>query len=164
MGRYRCPPIGLFKQAHQNCLNILLVNAVRTSYPSVSVPVRLLCHNVTGLASEPELCLQSYAMAIGSNTNSKLGFGHNDPVSELSRLPLEDVVKISMSDTHTLLLTRAGDVFGCGVSANFLTGLSCEESIQKPVRIRFPVEVYAYICSIFLRSSLFLQIYFLGLC
>ncbi|KAL6729424.1 hypothetical protein Aduo_000478 [Ancylostoma duodenale] len=127
-------------RAHQTCLNVLLVNALRTLHPSVSVPVRLLCHNVTGLASEPELCLQSYAMAVGANTNSKLGFAHSDPVSELCRLPLENVVKVSMSDTHTLFLTRNGDVYGCGLSANFLTGLSCEEIIQEPVRIRFPVE------------------------
>ncbi|EYC07353.1 hypothetical protein Y032_0071g612 [Ancylostoma ceylanicum] len=127
-------------KAHDTCLNLLLVNALRTSYPSASIPVRLLCRRVTGLASESELCLQSYAMAMGSNTNSKLGLAHSDPLKELCRLSLEDVVKVSMSDTHTLFLIRNGDVYGCGVSANFLTGCNCEEIIQKPVRIQFPAE------------------------
>ncbi|XGW21862.1 hypothetical protein V3C99_004654, partial [Haemonchus contortus] len=126
-------------------LAVLLGNAIRNSRSNVTVPLRLLLHDVIPAAQERDQILPSYAMATGDNSTFTLGLAADGPVGDARKVPLEAVKKVSMSNSHTLFLTNKGDVFGCGLASNFGRDENNGSLVVNPIKLSFPGEALPFV-------------------
>uniref|UniRef100_A0A1I7WTJ9 RNA helicase n=1 Tax=Heterorhabditis bacteriophora TaxID=37862 RepID=A0A1I7WTJ9_HETBA len=127
------------RRTHSWILITMFVNQFHHYCNGVSVPRHILFD----AAFDAQFELNSnipYAMAFGDNNSFNLGVAADGSVRDARLIPIIGVSKVSMSNKHTLFLTRSGDVFVCGCGINYKMGTNNDKVVVTPVKITFPGE------------------------
>jgi alpha-tubulin suppressor-like RCC1 family protein len=84
---------------------------------------------------------EGVAYTWGFNVLGQCGLGHTEVVSYPVEVSLPGVSKLACGDSHTLFLTRTGELYGCGQARDGALGLNCREIVTRPTRVECEFEV-----------------------
>ncbi|CAI2353096.1 unnamed protein product [Caenorhabditis sp. 36 PRJEB53466] len=85
-------------------------------------------------------CDMLFPMAMGDNTNGRLGIGSEEPnIQELQYIRIkEPIMQVYFGPSHTIFKTESGEFYGAGKAANFLEGPVDERTIiSSPVKLDY---------------------------